>query len=804
LQIQVFQGGGDGLSAGPLRFRFNAPTFRQRIARFAERLTGSARPESSMEDDVLALAAGDRAFACLSPVFGKTFTIVLPSINRRGVTLFISPLRALSRDQDVPLRIYTPPDRRPVSIHYTDLEMGNQRLLFISPGSLLARSFREDLKNLVGEDDVHGLLINQVHAVSEWSGDFRPAYRMLPRIMSDLRKIHPRIAILGLTGTCDMRIRRDVIRFLNLAEIAMAPSQPDCRLNLSFRCMRVNQDGQKHRACKELMRVTLPHLMSAARIPPEAACPEMPDPDPYAAWLSAEKSDMDDVLMGPSTDVLCTHSAKEGHPWAMLDTSLGGRLSEWLGAGSQADPEQPFIAFRVVDLPTPRCEADLLSRRTRIPSCQDCTCPMGRESLCDYGKHHHLIQNTFPQVEAELEIMARILDQILDGHARAENPVIIPYDPRIQKQTDLALHRLSMFRIIHLFFIEFRDNPACYKVYGFQDPKQATSRLTSLKGYLAPGLDYSGAYPNLDEGGFPEFHLDHAHPIVSPDPDPEPFSRCAADLPQELRHLSSHPFLFCQIAECLRLLIAERYDSLREMAYRRIWHIKQHATQPTCRYEDLLGRIIAVHGDWRCGVCDNCDPDGAALGRPKESGERPSIDLAVEQALQDRLMNADAPFDATEMDNLIQDCSEHTQALLHRAGHILEEDPYNIKVLYLVRELSDGPQRDMATVDLLSAASRKLTPRQVMRLMNTGRVSPELRQVLFDILDHPAGVMADPEGEQWLYAEARALGLPSLRVSLLGARTVLNHLAQADLPRHLSRLHHIATHDQGNQEPIHG
>ncbi len=147
---------------------------------------------------------------------GKSLTYQLPAIMRKGLTLVISPLIALMKDQVESLRANGIPAAYLNSSLTTDqvIEIKQQLanrsldLLYIAPERLFSGNFTEYLKNL----DINLIAIDEAHCVSSWGHHFRPEYRKL----SVLKKIFPHIPVVALTATADKAVRADIGNLLNL------------------------------------------------------------------------------------------------------------------------------------------------------------------------------------------------------------------------------------------------------------------------------------------------------------------------------------------------------------------------------------------------------------------------------------------------------------------------------------------------------------------------------------------------------------------------------------------------------------
>jgi ATP-dependent DNA helicase RecQ len=178
--------------------------------------------------------AGKDVFAVLPTGGGKSLCFQLPALTRSGLTVVVSPLIALMKDQVDALQAAGAPatflnsslstgDSRP---RIRGLHNGDFRLLYVAPERLILSGFLEDLKKW----NVNLLAIDEAHCISEWGHDFRPEYRQL----RTLRGIFPGIPMMALTATATGRVRDDIVEQLHLKNPARYVASFN-RPNLTYR-----------------------------------------------------------------------------------------------------------------------------------------------------------------------------------------------------------------------------------------------------------------------------------------------------------------------------------------------------------------------------------------------------------------------------------------------------------------------------------------------------------------------------------------------------------------------------------------
>src|SRR5204862_639591 len=170
------------------------------------------------EEIIFDSLAGKDVFAVLPTGGGKSLCFQLPALARPGLTVVISPLIALMKDQVDALQAagvaatflnssLAAGESRP---RLRGLHNGEFRLLYVAPERLMLSGFLDDLKRW----NVNLIAVDEAHCISEWGHDFRPEYRQL----ASLRPLFPDVPMMALTATATGRVREDIVGQLHLRE----------------------------------------------------------------------------------------------------------------------------------------------------------------------------------------------------------------------------------------------------------------------------------------------------------------------------------------------------------------------------------------------------------------------------------------------------------------------------------------------------------------------------------------------------------------------------------------------------------
>lgn len=190
-----------------------------------------------LQDEVIkSVLEGNDALVIMPTGGGKSICYQIPALVMDGVTIVVSPLIALMKDQVEGLRANgvdadflnsSQTMQQQVEV-FERINEGKLKLLYVSPEKLISQDFYYLLLQL----KVNLFAIDEAHCISVWGHDFRPEYTK----MAYLKKQFPHVPVIALTATADSLTQRDISNQLGLVEpkcFTTSFDRPNLSLNVA-------------------------------------------------------------------------------------------------------------------------------------------------------------------------------------------------------------------------------------------------------------------------------------------------------------------------------------------------------------------------------------------------------------------------------------------------------------------------------------------------------------------------------------------------------------------------------------------
>ncbi|MBQ6286188.1 MAG: RecQ family ATP-dependent DNA helicase [Bacteroidales bacterium] len=202
-----------------------------------------------MQEEIIGAAVEGRDVLAILPTGGgKSVCFQVPGIMAEGITLVVTPLIALMRDQVQNLEskgiraiaVHAGLSRHEVDLALNNAAYGDYKFLYLSPERLGTRLFRSYLEVM----DISYIVVDEAHCVSQWGYDFRPDYLKI----GELRKLVD-APVIALTATATPSVADDIMDKLSFKEKLVLRSGFE-RPNLTYVVRKVeDKDSQLVNIC---------------------------------------------------------------------------------------------------------------------------------------------------------------------------------------------------------------------------------------------------------------------------------------------------------------------------------------------------------------------------------------------------------------------------------------------------------------------------------------------------------------------------------------------------------------------------
>ncbi len=269
---------------------------------------------------VEAAIAGADLLAVMPTGAGKSLCFQLPAVVLPGVSLVVSPLISLMKDQvdelvrrglgAAALHSMQSADERRDTI--AAVRAGTIKLLYVAPERLASSHFLSILRDL----PVSRFVVDEAHCVSEWGHDFRPDYRRLAPVADACRRsdgLPGRPPVLAFTATATPEVRDDIVRLLGLQDPQVFVSGFD-RPNIELHVRPVSGDREKRELLPQLVGRRRALVYASTRKSSEDAAETLIAAGlaaaAYHAGLSdAERTRVQEAFADGSLTVVCATNA---------------------------------------------------------------------------------------------------------------------------------------------------------------------------------------------------------------------------------------------------------------------------------------------------------------------------------------------------------------------------------------------------------------------------------------------------------------------------------------------------------------
>ena len=184
-----------------------------------ERYFGYRAFRPGQEEVVRQLLQGRDVLSVMPTGAGKSICFQVPALCLEGITLVVSPLISLMKDQVGALLqagvkaayLNSSLTERQFGLALRNARQGMYKIIYAAPERLETESFLEFARNA----EISLLAVDEAHCISQWGQDFRPSYLNIPQFVKAL----PRRPVVGaFTATATPQVREDIVRSLELQD----------------------------------------------------------------------------------------------------------------------------------------------------------------------------------------------------------------------------------------------------------------------------------------------------------------------------------------------------------------------------------------------------------------------------------------------------------------------------------------------------------------------------------------------------------------------------------------------------------
>jgi len=647
----------------------------------------SFRP--GQEEAIRAVLDGRDTLAVMPTGGGKSLCYQVPALMQESLTVIVSPLISLMKDQVDSLvqssvagagtlhSGLSPEERWEVERR---VRTGEIKMLYVAPERLRSLEFVLSLRRA----GVGLFVVDEAHCISEWGHDFRPDYLFLPRVVRDLESP----PVLALTATATPRVRQDILRSLKMRSPEVVVTSFN-RPNLTYRVLSAKEKKHKLPLILDTVRTATPPGIVYATTRKE--CEELAahmrrsgvDAAAYHAGLgAAERSGVQERFMTDELSVVVATIAfgmgvDKPNVRFVVHSSVPGSLPAYMQesgrAGRDGGAAECLVLYRGADL----------GRRKRLVT-------LGTAGERDVGSLFRSL--------AGLENSGRV--NIPPGALAALGGV----DP---DAAWIVLGSLEDSGLIHRgydLWAEVEVRRLEEKTEGLREEVAAVH--AALPGAGTIGLPElarrAGVRPAVAQGALYRMMVDGTAEIIP--------RGSVVDVRLKTSALDAHS----------RRTIAKRLKSRASAAYAQIRDVEAYANLTTCRREHLLRHFGDTAPVAPCGACDVCLGEAEAPGEPPRAaagsllvgasvaepdGARATIDRALFERLKrwrgDQARRQQVPAYVVLHNSHLEEIAARKPQSIHELGSVKgiglrRAARYGDALLALVRDEEAAPGQESA------------------------------------------------------------------------------------------------------------
>ena len=211
-------------------------TLDQQISKTLKEFFGFDSFKGTQAEVIKSILAGNNTFVIMPTGGGKSLCYQLPAVLSDGITIIISPLIALMKNQVDLIRTFgakkglahflnSSLSKKEIETVKEDVLSGNTKMLYVAPETFNKERTVEFLKRI----KVSIIAIDEAHCISEWGHDFRPEYRKIKAVVDEIGPL----PIIALTASATPKVQDDILKNLDIEDAKKFKSSFD-RPNLYY------------------------------------------------------------------------------------------------------------------------------------------------------------------------------------------------------------------------------------------------------------------------------------------------------------------------------------------------------------------------------------------------------------------------------------------------------------------------------------------------------------------------------------------------------------------------------------------